>query len=698
MPKKNIKEIITNLKEDVEIRYLYLESSKKMDLAYIEYTDLTDAIIEEAESGFEFILSTLDSFINDAINFAELRFVLKTFLKYRAQITRSSWVSPTDNPYFPLNQACLYVATTLADIDDEIILRVLLPDEREIVGAPAFQGQSLADLTEDVDCYGNRCLHLQNYRAGTHGRLLYIPGLYEYAVANTSSIFPILSSTSDEREFKLTSYELLKLKYSNAYSNVLFDKLESLHIIKHGLNNLGAQLELFANELSAASVLGSGTELQANLETALPAIYKFHSEVWSKLSNSMLHHAHNEVESIDTNSKLVKHLTLTSFGPSGITLEGYLLPLFMGHTKVEPILTMEQRETFTRNNLIPCLSIISNGIKEFLAQYPEIYQVLWDHTNISLDDEEVITRQKLQDLLFIVKSDLDLPLRTPSIIEIEENQNYIKKYKSLISLTKHLKKIKGENDIDRLKMLIAINSISKYEFKFALNYILELSPNLVEVSVLETEASSTADNVSDIIREFGMHIIIDTIIKNSNDFSCLQNKICTALTEQNCLWSVFESELRENLNFGILVDLMKMLHPSSRLDFLRSMVGKELNQRIFNTSMSNLGYVFYALTQEERVSYLIEVISIEQLKQLNKEQLSGITWMFFNREHAQYLVHTIGLEYFNANVLRYIGHDRNPSDVPLSHTEFFSQFGDISTAYPSIEADEEPTAANVNPR
>lgn len=95
----------------------------------------------------------------------------------RNHIVRNSLVSPAANGFFSLNQACLQIATTLANVTEQPIIRLLMPNEEKILGIPCYDGQSLADQTENVDSEVNRTIDLHMYRIGFTGRLLHIPSL-----------------------------------------------------------------------------------------------------------------------------------------------------------------------------------------------------------------------------------------------------------------------------------------------------------------------------------------------------------------------------------------------------------------------------------------------------------------------------------------------------------------------------------------
>ncbi|VEB38683.1 hypothetical protein [Legionella cherrii] len=286
--------------------------------------------------------------------------IIRNYFKTRWGLLKKSNLAYTRHPFLPANQFCLKIAEAIAG-PKEAICRILMP------GLVGFNRES-ADLKLETEQEGH--FELENYITNqAYTKLIPIAEIFQTAKVNSDLVIADFQPPANQVVYQLGGRDMLNLEQvAGKASEIFIQVLKKQHRQKYDNNSIGFALHQLALELRKASVADSGSEEWADNEVLAGAIKTFY-ELWRLLSQDL-----SLPENTDLDHKTpIRQLNLKSFGRAHLTLESYLLALFVRHK--DCVLTDEEFIRQQQEDIFPCAHQISNCLFEFLNQYPDLYKV-----------------------------------------------------------------------------------------------------------------------------------------------------------------------------------------------------------------------------------------------------------------------------------------------------------------------------------
>ncbi len=345
-----------------------------------------DLVQKEVEASFKFIIFVLTVLVTGEISKTQAYNALRALLIVRWQAIKGRCLDYTYHPFFPLNQACLAIASAIAE-PDEPIISVLMPEitkAKQIIG-PNHTNTSLQQLTEQTTETGERQLNLHEFHyIKTYNyspdRLIHIPSVVDYAIAATHCFFPRLDNRQPSIDVDLAEgvYEHIR-QVGGTTSAALIATLEKLYYSTHNLNCVGTQLKILSQAARQSSVIQKGSESLADKETIGPAVQHFYHNVWMKLS--------------EQNRRTIGKLSIAESNAEGqVSLEYCLCMLFDTISDIDESIqiTQAQKELLKKPLLLNCTHMLSGRLDSFIEQNPGLNDI---EVN-SQDAEEIDSRMR----------------------------------------------------------------------------------------------------------------------------------------------------------------------------------------------------------------------------------------------------------------------------------------------------------------
>lgn len=317
--------------------------------------------IMQQESAFTFSFFTqLIQGRDDNSSLDKDAIIFRNYFKKRWELLKKSNLAYTRHPFLPANQFCLKIAEAIAD-PKEAICQILMPG---LVGLNRESGNLKFETEQDGH------FELENYITNqAHNKLIPIAEIFQTAKVDSNLVIADFQPSANQVVYKLGGRDMLNLEQvAGKASETFIQVLKKQHNQKYDNNSIGFALHQLALELGKASVADSGSEEWADNEVVAGAIKTFY-ELWRKLPQELSLPANTAL----ADKPLIRQLNLKSYGRADLTLESYLLALFVRHK--DCVLTDEEFKRQQQENIFPCAHQISNCLFEFLNQYPDLYKV-----------------------------------------------------------------------------------------------------------------------------------------------------------------------------------------------------------------------------------------------------------------------------------------------------------------------------------
>ncbi len=617
------------------------------------------------------------------ISLSYANFALRLVLAVRWQGVQGGDLDYTYRP-FSATTALFYTMAKAIVRDDEALLSLLMPDLQkmeQVLGIAAWHGASIAEMTEEETNDGERELYIHEYLSGAPGRILHIPELYQYIVADTATVLPILQEQatpasgqrSDEAQnssmqIHLQPDELRALQFScEPFSIELYGALSDFHRQKYNLNTFGAQLEIFADALHAASEAGRGTPGQADMSIAEPAIKSFYEQAWCKLpafvsnGSSFINQTDYGFEPTQAG---IGNLTIDDFGNKNITLESYLVMIFSGFSDID--LSEKQEKMRKKDDLYRCLFQASTILKQFLQQHKTLYAVhlkintkeklsvnpdsaeTADLAPLPLDKEINESAEKaLQhgDLLAAEADDQDSMANNETTVA-ENNKEPILK----------VTQVNFEKLLNHLKLALADPS-ARRPFALANN------DNFMELSSYLQMAYAAVVEVDENIESPDMpeQYLMDTLFSRALSTEYVGHLLNIMLTGIKCTTLEYTEKITNRINAILPMGLesaevlMRVIKPDYRYRFIVDQFGVERVKHVIDLNCNTLVVLLSLLPAVERVDFCVKVLGIDYIKSVAKKMYNvALLVKVLPATERQYFcfTHLGGIEYFKNIIFR----------------------------------------------
>ncbi|VEG90275.1 hypothetical protein [Legionella spiritensis] len=295
----------------------------------------------------EVFLSILERIITQSRNELVSESHVRDLLKRRARFVVNGDNDFFCHPHHPVNRLFLHIAHALAE-PDEPVCTVLNPSLHGL----CRQSYSLKSETEDEGFF-----YPEHFLPCVDNEKLLVPiaEIYEQAELHPEYLFRFSRGKASAPYF-LSRYDVNRLAEAGGDAGIRYIKALKETFEFREANNLGHYLEILADELYDASKMGKGTEEEA-FKSIAGAVRQFY-EIWQQFSVS----------------EDIKELELTGWGRKDLTLNDYLLTLFVPYIDKD-LLSDEERRRATDKEVFPCAHQLSCALNEALRRFPQLYCV-----------------------------------------------------------------------------------------------------------------------------------------------------------------------------------------------------------------------------------------------------------------------------------------------------------------------------------